>query len=178
MNYLGWHVLYVKSKHEKKVDFLLKDLELDSFLPTITTIRQWADRKKKVIKPLFPSYVFLNVHSKNEFHKALQVAGVFKYVRFGENFAKVRNDEIKRIKQLLNLEGISEVDSVTNIPFKGEKMSINYGSLIGLDCVVLKVNNRNKVFVRIESLKRNITAIVPPVYLSKRVNKVKDRSAS
>ncbi|MEM8509795.1 MAG: UpxY family transcription antiterminator [Bacteroidota bacterium] len=166
--YSGWHVLYVKHQHEKKIHALLEEYEFDSFLPTVTTLRQWSDRKKKLIKPLFPSYVFLNVRSKKEFHKALNINGVFKYLRFGEEYATLRNTEIDRIKRFLNLEGISEVATISHIPGKGDLMTINYGPLNGLDCEVIKTNNRNKVFVRIESLRRNITAIVPNHFLTKR----------
>ncbi len=164
--YSGWHVLYVKTQHEKKVDLLLKESALESFLPTITAIRQWSDRRKKIIQPLFPSYVFLHVNSKNDFYTALNVQGVFKYLRFGNEYAKVRNEEIRRIKQFLNLEGISDVETAGFTPKKGDKMIINYGPLSGLECLVIKTNNRNRIFVRIESLRQNITATIPVSYLS------------
>ena len=166
--YSGWHVLYVKFQHEKKIESLLKDLELDSFVPTITTVRQWADRKKKVVQPLFPTYIFLNVHSKNEFYKALHVDGVFRYVRFGEKYAKLRSIEIDRIKCFLNLEGLSEIDTSSYFPSKGELMTINYGPLKGLECKVIRANSKHKIFVSIESLRKNIVATIPYYYLSPR----------
>ncbi len=165
---IGWHVLYVKTKHEKKIDLLLKDLGIESFLPCVKQIVQWSDRKKKVQKPLFPSYIFINIKSKSEFHKPLKIDGVFKYLRCGEHFAKVRTQELYKIKQFLQLEGISEVVATGKIPCKGERMTINYGQLDGLECEVMKVNNKNKILVRIESLKRDITAVVPPSFLTKR----------
>ena len=162
----GWHVLYVKSQHEKRIDVRLKELNLDSFLPLVTTMRQWSDRKKKIQKPLFPSYIFLYVNSKKDFYKALDIEGVFKYLSYGECYATVKAHEITRIKQLLRLEGFSDMGVTNNIPKVGEKMMINFGPLNGLQCQVVRANNRNKVFVKIESIRQIITAHVPNSYLS------------
>lgn len=169
-NYFGWHVLYVKYQHEKKIESRMKARGLDSFVPTFMTIRQWSDRKKKVILPLFPCYVFININSKKEFHNALVVEGVFKYLNFGGIYAKVCEDEINRIKGFLKLEEISELRTTSDSPRMGELMVINHGSLSGLECKVIRTGNKNKVFVRIESLRRNITAVVPSNYLTKSRN--------
>ncbi|RPG31581.1 MAG: UpxY family transcription antiterminator [Muricauda sp. TMED12] len=163
--YSGWHVLYVRSQHEKKVNLLLENEGLNSFLPITTEIRQWVDRKKKIKKPLFPSYVFVSISSKMEFHKALNIKGVINYVKFGNNYAKVQEYEIFRIKQLLDLDSITEIGIVDSIPKIGEKMMINYGPLDGMPCIVTRVGNRGKVYVEIESLKQNITANLPISYL-------------
>lgn len=163
---IGWYVLYVKRQHENKIDKMLKESNLDTFLPTVKSIRQWADRKKKVERPLFPSYVFINIRSKKEFYKALRPKGVLKYVRFGEEYAKIKNDEINKMKTFLTLEGISEVETDSELPYKGQIMTINYGSLYGQKCEVIRLNNKDKILVRIESMRQNITAIIPSIYLS------------
>ena len=43
----NWYVLYVRSRHEKKVHQLLQEKGIESSLPLIKTIRIWSDRKKK-----------------------------------------------------------------------------------------------------------------------------------
>ena len=50
---LHWYALYVKSRSEKKVLSQLEDMGLEAFLPLVTRIKQWSDRKKKVEEPLF-----------------------------------------------------------------------------------------------------------------------------
>jgi transcription antitermination factor NusG len=59
----GWYVMYTKPRHEKQVTRQLELLEINSYLPTIKTLRKWADRKKYVVMPLFPSYVFVNLEN-------------------------------------------------------------------------------------------------------------------
>lgn len=162
----GWFVLHVKHQHEKKIDSRLKEKDLESFLPCIATTRQWSDRKKKIYKPLFPSYIFLRINSKHDFHEALSITGVFKYLRFGADYAKVKEKEISLIKQLLNLEGISDIDTIERAPRIGAEMKINYGPLSGLNCKVIKANNNNRIFVEIQSLHKNITAKIPAGFLT------------
>ena len=54
-----WHALYVRSRAEKKVLAQLEDMGIQAYLPLITHVKQWSDRKKKVEEPLFKSYVFV-----------------------------------------------------------------------------------------------------------------------
>lgn len=50
-NYNGWYILYVKSRYERKINDLLKEALMESFLPQKASERQWSDRKKsKVLK--------------------------------------------------------------------------------------------------------------------------------
>ena len=51
-----WFAIYVKSRNEKKVFKTLDDIGIESFLPLITRMKQWSDRRKKVEEPLFRSY--------------------------------------------------------------------------------------------------------------------------
>jgi len=162
-NYNGWYVLYVKPRHEKKVHNLLKEASLESFLPLIESERQWSDRKKNIQKPLFPSYVFVNVTSSVEFYKALEFDGVYTYIRFGREYAKVEQSEIHRIRTILDVEGLTDLKVDTQTLKVGDALKINYGSLSGLECEILRVNSQSEVLVRfnIGSLQQNITATIP-----------------
>nr|BFF38257.1 UpxY family transcription antiterminator [Tenacibaculum mesophilum] len=162
MNFtIGWYALYVKSRWEKKVHESLKDISLESFLPQIKTIKQWSDRKKTILKPLFPSYVFVNINSSLEFHKALSVNGACAYIRFGKEYARVTEKEINQIKLLIGDENISDIETNVELLKIGEVKKITYGPLSGLDCEIIKTDNHNKIIVRINSLQQNIVATVP-----------------
>lgn len=166
MNFnIGWHVLYVKSRWERKVYNSLKEISLESFLPEVKTIRQWSDRKKTILKPLFPSYVFVNINSSLEFHKAISVNGACTCIHFGKDYAIVPEKEINQIKMLVGDDNISDIE-VNHQDLKvGEKKRITHAPLNGMECEILNVNNTNKIVVRIESLQQSITAVVPPYYL-------------
>lgn len=160
----GWHVLYVKSRHEKKVHESLKKISIDSFLPMIKELRKRSDRKIIIEKPLFPSYVFININSSLEFYKALSVDGACVFISFGKEYSKLTEKEINKIKLLINSKDIANVEINALPPKVGEIKTITYGALSGLECEIIRYNHSNKVIVKIDSLKLNITATIPLCY--------------
>ena len=163
----GWYILYVKSRHERKVDNLLKEVGLESFLPLVKTVRIWSDRKKTIEVPLFPSYVFVKIESARDFHKAFSINGACTFVRCGQAYSTIRESEINKIKFMLNTEDVKDIEKTTTVLEQGEIALIQYGAFTGLECEVLKINNSNKIVVRMDSLNQNITATLPGHYLSK-----------
>jgi len=162
---IGWHVLYVKSRTEKKVHESLLEMSIGSFLPLIKTVRKWSDRKKVVLQPLFPSYVFVNINSSLDFYKALSTNGACAYIRFGNQYARVREEEINSIKILVGADDIEGLVVDQQVPHVGETRTISYGPLCGLECEVLNINNTNKIIVRINSIQQSLTATIPSYYL-------------
>jgi len=164
-DYKGWYVLCVKSFHERKVYDQLLESSIEAFLPLIETIKKWSDRKKVILKPLFPSYIFVNIRTSLDFYKALNLNGAYTYIRFGVNYAKVKEHEINKIKLLIGDKEITDIDIALMPLVVGETKRITFGPLCGMDCEILKVNNQNKVIVRIDSIQLNITASIPLHYL-------------
>ena len=162
----GWHILYVKPHWEKKVNESLQDISLESFLPLVKKIRQWSDRKKTITSPLFASYVFININSPLDFHKSLSVDGICTYVKIGNDYATIREKEINQIKLLVGDNKIKDIHTNTSLPNIGTIQKIIYGPLKGLECEILKIDNLNKIVVRIASLRQDITATLPNEYLT------------
>ncbi len=138
----------------------MQENQLESFLPLVKTTRQWSDRKKILHKPLFPCYVFVKNNSPKDFYKALNIEGACTYIRFGKEYAQVTEEEINRVKLLLNTEGVEDFTIADKQLFVGEKYKISYGPLSGLDCEVVRVNNKDMVVVRLDSIRQNITATI------------------
>lgn len=163
---IGWHVLYVKSRQEKKVYNLLLENKLEAFLPLITTVRKWSDRKKKIEVPFFSSYVFVKINSPMDFYSALNINGVVSYIRFSNEYAIVKESEIMNLKLLVGNEDVTEIKNTFYQPKIGEISKIRFGPLTGLECEVLKIRNAHTILVRVNSLKQNITANIPSLYFS------------
>lgn len=157
---IGWHVIYVRSRWEKRVHESMQEISLDSFLPLVKERRQWADRKKTVLRPMFRSYVFVNINSSLEFYKALSVHGACSYIRFGNEYARVTEKEINQIKILIGDKNITDIEVNTRLPKVGEIKNITYGLLSGLDCEIVRVDSQDKIVVRLDSLRLNVTANV------------------
>jgi transcription antitermination factor NusG len=166
-NNVGWYVIYVKFRHEKKVHDQLLENGIDSFLPMVSTVRRWSDREKKILQPLFPCYLFVNVKSKLDFHNALSVGGACSYVQFGNEYGRVTQKEIEQIKLLVGGNDITDVQTNLKMPSVGDKIKIEHGELSGLECEVYRVDNVNKVSVWINALRQNISATIPTYYFQK-----------
>ena len=54
-----WFVLCTKPRNELKVSGRLSRLGIEAYTPTRIEVRQWSDRKRKVIIPLLPSMVLV-----------------------------------------------------------------------------------------------------------------------
>ena len=92
-----WFAIYVRSRTEKKVFKSLQDEGIESFLPLITRLKQWSDRKKKVEEPLFRSYLFVHINRK-ECAKVQKISGVVKFIKFENQAVTVPDNQILAIK--------------------------------------------------------------------------------
>lgn len=162
----GWHVLYVKYRHESKVYKELTEKNIEAFLPMAVSIRKWSDRTKKIQIPLFPSYVFVHIKSNRDFHDVLTVDSGCSYLSFGGEYGTVSPKEIEQIKFLVEGEDFSDVQIGRVLPQIGDKLKIEYGELSGLECEVFRIDNQHRIRVRLSSLRQDISAVVPLSYLS------------
>ena len=146
-----WHVIYTKSKWEKKVDDLLMQNGFESWCPVQKKERQWSDRKKIIEEPLFRSYVFVKA-TKEERAKILAINGVVNFLYFEKKPAIIRDNEIEEIKKYLGLSTTASIQIVdmNNLPPQ-TKVSINQGLFMGRRGEIVK-SGKNNVFVRLESI--------------------------
>ena len=147
-----WHALYVRSRSEKKVLSQLQEMGIEAYLPLVTKIKQWSDRRKKIEEPLFKSYVFVYSNAK-EYLPILNVYGVMRFVTFereavvvpdnqivaikrfvedyehGEEF-KMQNNEVLKVGQMSATKGFSLfisslLDNIFPLPFPGPEWSLS-----------------------------------------------------
>ena len=145
-----WHVIYTKSKWERKVDGLFEINGIESWCPVQKRERQWSDRKKIIEEPLFRSYVFVRIN-KEEHTKVLSTMGVVNFLYFEKKPAIIRDNEIETIKKYLGLSNATiQVVNMTAIPAE-TKVLINQGLFMGQKGEVIKASKKS-VFVRLESI--------------------------
>jgi transcription antitermination factor NusG len=95
-----WFVIYTKPRTEIKVSQRLLVLGIENYTPTRIEVRQWSDRKKKILVPLLPSMVLVNLNEK-EVKKVFEVAGVVRYLFENQKRAEVSEDEVFAMKYYL-----------------------------------------------------------------------------
>ncbi|MEN9697600.1 MAG: hypothetical protein RLZ56_1021 [Bacteroidota bacterium] len=145
-----WHVIYTKSKWEKKVDELLMQKGFESWCPVQKQERQWSDRKKIIETPLFRSYVFVKAN-KEDRAAILSTIGVVNFLYFEKKPAIIRDSEIEAIRKYLGLSTASfQIVDMTNLSPQ-TKVSISQGLFMGKRGEVVKAGKKT-VFVRLESI--------------------------
>ena len=120
-----WNAIYVSSRTEKKISELLNGKGIDAYVPIVKTMRQWSDRKKMVEMPLLNGYVFVKITSA-ENDKVMQTKGVVNFVRSEGKIAIIRDVEIDRLKQLVQLGYHLEVSGIDREYKEGDKVHHNY----------------------------------------------------
>lgn len=150
-----WYAIYVKSRNEKKVFKTLDDIGIESFLPLITRMKQWSDRKKKVEEPLFRSYIFVNI-PLSDYYKVLNVNGVVKFICFERKPVEVPENQIVAIQKYIADTDLHDVD-YENIDFKeGELVRIKSGQLKDLVGRFVKINGKHRVVIDIEAVGQSL----------------------
>jgi transcriptional antiterminator RfaH len=142
----------------------LEESHIEVFLPLYKTIRKWSDRKKLVEKPLFSSYVFVKVNTR-QYYSALKVEGVVKYVCFENKAVPIPERQIDNLKLLINSNARIEV--TTEKFEKGDAVEVVHGVLTGLTGELIRIKKKNKVVVRIDRIDQNLILDIPAAYIKK-----------
>ena len=147
-----WFILYTKANQEIKVSEQLKEMNISCFCPTVTIFKEYSDRKKKVIKPLLPSYVCVFIEEKKR-NDVFLVFGIVRYMFWLGKPATVRECEIELMKQYLN--GLYQSVSLTKFT-RGQLYKISEGVFSGKTGKVVETK-KNKIKLEIQSLGMFVT---------------------
>ena len=132
-----WFVLYTKPRTEIKVSQRLSVLGIENYLPTRVEVRKWSDRKKKIIVPLLPSMILVNLLEKDA-GKVFEVAGTVRYLFEKGKRAEVPNEEVLAMKYYLDNSYYSNkkelaVGETVKIPLLEEEATVI--SIKGKNCL-------------------------------------------
>ena len=95
-----WFVLCTKPRNELKVTERLTSIGVEVYTPTKIEVRQWSDRKKKVLVPLLPSMVLVQLLEK-EVEVVFNVPGAVRFLFEHGKRASVSNEEVLAMKSYL-----------------------------------------------------------------------------
>jgi transcription termination/antitermination protein NusG len=152
---LRWYALYVRSRSEKKVSETLDAKQIENYCPIQRIERNWSDRKKIILEPLFKSYVLVRLAPKAHI-PVLQTDGVIGFVTFQGKPAVIRDEEIDIVKQFLQDYEHIQVERIdVNV---NDEVTIVHGPLMQQTGQVMEVNNR-MVKVMLPSLGFALVAI-------------------
>ncbi len=137
---MPWYVIYTKPKSEIKTANRLERLGVEVFCPVQEEIRQWSDRKKKFMVPLFTSYLFVNLEEKNR-SVVFDVPGVNNYLFWLGKPAIVRENEINVIKNWMEDELVEDI-KVSHLIKPGDNLTIKNGAFKDKKAIVQEIGKK------------------------------------
>lgn len=117
-----WHAVYTRPGKEKKVADLLKKRKVASYLPVYECECIADGRRKLVIAPVFPRYVFISANG-NEKEVLNYSRHMMSYVYWMHEPVEIRNEEIKAMQLFLNEYMCTRLESTPVIP--GDEVKLN-----------------------------------------------------
>jgi transcription antitermination factor NusG len=143
-----WHVVYTRPRWEKKVAATLAAMGVVHYCPLTKVQKQWSDRKKVVMEPLFKGYVFVQLEKQKKWDIKL-VEGILNFVFWLGEPAVVRSEEIDIIKKFLQeFERVEVKNTAVGI---ADEVIVKQGVLMNYKGIVVEVMG-NKARVNIESM--------------------------
>jgi transcription antitermination factor NusG len=154
-NNLHWYAVYTKPRWEKKVAGLLDENGIENYCPLNKVTKQWSDRKKVVLEPIFKSYVFVRV-SENEKWELKKISGILNFVYWLGKPARVRDEDIHTIKKFLNEFSDVQVEEVSGLELNS-KVRVKQGVMMNYNGILLEING-SRAKVRIETMGVQLSA--------------------
>ncbi len=123
----NWFVLFTKPRNELKVTERLRSIGIEGYAPCKMEVRQWSDRKKKVLVPLLPSMVLVSLQDK-QVDQVFKVPGVVRYLFEHGKRAKVSNEEVLAMKSYLEntypAQKELEVGDIVKVPLLEQEATL------------------------------------------------------
>ena len=144
---MNWYVLHTKPRSEKKVEEQLLSLGINAYCPTRSEIKIWSDRKKRILKPVLPSMVLVNIND-NDINRVFESPLVLRYMFWLGKRAVVRQSEIDILKKYLDgsYNLISSNSSSVNV---GDDFSLS--SFNNTKGIVSRIS-KNNIWIYLKSI--------------------------
>ena len=152
----NWFVLYTKPKQELRVVDELSKIGINSYCPTVKMIKQYSDRKKKIERPLIPSYIMVYIEESKR-KSVFSIPGIVRYLFWLGKPAVVHENEINIMKK--HLEGVYSSISISKLII-GQLYKISEGPLAGNTGKIVEMK-KNKVKLELASL--GMTVVLKPL---------------
>ena len=145
-----WLVATYKTNEIKRVEINLKNQSLDYYIPKIIIKKHNCNPKEEA---MFPGYIFINT-DLDKYSSVRYTKGIKNIIRFGENIARLSDEEIKSINLV---EESSRSDPLIQEIQIGQEVNIISGAFKGNIAKICSLPSKLRVGILLRilgSLKR------------------------
>src|SRR5437016_12848962 len=150
-----WYAVQTRSRHERVFAAQLREQDVSTFLPMITQIQRWSDRRKLVEFPLFSGYVFVHAAVSPQIRTIVLFSrGVARFVAMQGEPVSIPDEQIDNVKELL-----AKNIRCAAYPFLkvGHRLRIRSGALEGLEGILVSHNGDRKLVISVNTIERSFS---------------------
>lgn len=141
-----WYAIYTRSRYEKRVAVEFNRRKIEHFLPLVSRLHQWKDRKKIVDMPLFPGYVFVRINLQNRFD-VLNINGVVRLVGFSAEPSPIPDEQIDNVRRVITRPDLVQPHTCLQ---KGDRVEIVSGPFAGVQGKLYTFKGKKRVLICID----------------------------
>jgi transcription antitermination factor NusG len=151
-----WYAVFTVPRSEKSAIKHLDLRHIESFLPTYETVQVWKNRqKKRIIHPLFPSYLFVHI-DRHERSGVLQSPGVLQIVGTSRQPLPVQDAQIEFLRANCREKKLEPYREL----LVGERVRIKNGALQGVNGVLVRRNKSLRFVITLELINQHASVEV------------------
>jgi transcription antitermination factor NusG len=145
---MPWYAIHTRSRHENTVHAGLLKKGHNVFLPKIEVWSRRKDRRKKILLPMFPGYLFVELF-RVDLQTRLDVLKTFGVVKLlgnpsGSEPVSIPDEKIESVRRIINSK--VEVQHF-QYPKVGEQARIVDGPFKGIEGLVLSTDYEKDLFI-------------------------------
>ena len=161
---VDWHLLRSKPRQEVIAETNLQRWGVESFCPQLMQTKVIRRKKRTVISPLFPGYLFSRFNLYTDYRKVAYAHGVADVVTFGTTPARVDEEIIETIRASMH-EGFVTLSPPSFI--SGQTVQIQEGPFKGLLAVFEReLSGTQRVALLLKSVSYNARLIIEREWVS------------
>lgn len=155
---LAWYAVHTRSNFEKVVYTELGQRGIESFWPAFDEVHQWKDRKKRVERPVFPGYVFVQIVDRPESRiQVLRTNGVVRILGSGSDIESIPDIEIDSVRRLLDSRKQCYAHPLLR---EGAWVRVKRGPLRDAEGRLVRLKNETRLVLSINLLSQSVSTEV------------------
>ena len=149
-----WYAVHTYARSEKAIEHRSRAEGLTTFLPLVTEVHRWSDRRKVIEVPLFACYIFVRLVMNHANRlKVLNVDGALSFVGGCGQGTPIPDSQIEAVRTLVSQ---NVAWSAHPYPAVGERVRILGGALDGIEGILLSRDQAETLVVSVEALQRSL----------------------
>jgi transcription elongation factor/antiterminator RfaH len=155
---MAWYAVNTKPQHERKVNAHLAREGITTFLPETERWSRRKDRKKRVLYPIFPGYLFINMELNPDSRlKVIKTRGVVRILGSNGTPIAIPESQIEAIQKIVDMG--KAVFPHTYLK-KGQIVRVIGGPLNGVEGIFIAEKGKGKLVISVDILHRSVSIAI------------------